>query len=58
MTLHRRSFMGDLDKMILICPDCPKVWLVAWPFDIALPLQPFEVKDQKTIDRALDGVRA
>lgn len=57
MTLHKRSFMESLDKIVLCCPECGKVWVVPWPLGALEPLHKFEVKDRQTIDRALDGMR-
>lgn len=57
MTLHKRSFMSDFNRLALVCPECGKLWVVPWPFDPALSLKPFAVTDQETINRALDGMR-
>ena len=56
MTLHKRSFMENLDRIVLCCPECGKVWVVPWPFKESSLIK-FEVKDEETTNRALDGMR-
>lgn len=59
MSLHRRSNQSDLDSLFLVCPNCGGVWHV--PITLLESgqgdLKDFAVTDEKTIRRALDGMR-